>query len=289
MRTQSNHRVPFVQPERSLTPAYGFSFVLAVLVTLASAMGLIYANDLYPTEDLRQSFLANDVVSLLVGLPTLLSALWLAWRGKLVGLLLWPGALMYILYNYLAYIFAVPMNWYYLLLLALITVSAYTLIGLLASFNMHEIGQHIGGNVPVRFPAGLLIVFGLFFFVRVFVVIANFHADPAAVPASELVILPADFLIAPAWIIGGMLLWQRKPMGYAVGLGLLFQASMLFIGLIAILILQPFLTDAQFDPVSVLTVSIMGLICFFPFTMYLRGVRDHTKTRGESTTPPKGK
>jgi hypothetical protein len=84
--------------------------------------------------------------------------------------------------------------------------------------------------------------------------------------------LPADFLIAPAWIIGGILLWQRKPLGYVAGLGLLFQASMLFIGLIGILLLQPVLTGVPFDFVSAITVALMGLVCFIPFILYLRGI-----------------
>ena len=61
-------------------------------------------------------------------------------------------------------------------------------------------------------------------------------------------------------------------LGYVGGTGLLFQASMLFIGLIAVLILQPFFSDAPFLPVDVLVVFLMGLICFIPFALFVRGV-----------------
>ena len=56
------------------------------------------------------------------------------------------------------------------------------------------------------------------------------------------------------------------------GLGLLFQGSMLFIGLIIFLLLQPLLTTAPFVLVDVVVVFIMGLICFVPFALYVRGV-----------------
>jgi hypothetical protein len=56
------------------------------------------------------------------------------------------------------------------------------------------------------------------------------------------------------------------------GLGLLFQASMLFVGLIFLLLLQPFLTAAPFAPVDVIVVSILGLICFVPLGLFARGV-----------------
>lgn len=262
----------FIIGNGRLSIEHMLSLVIALLMTLASVLSLMNPDVIYPTNELRQSFFSNDVVNLVVGLPTLLGALWLAWRGKLVGLLLWPGALMYVLYNYLAYIFSMPASWYYLLLLAMIALSAYVLIGFMARLDVQNIGQHLARSVPDRFSGGLLIVFGGFVFLRVFFVIAASQADPSSVTTSELAILPADFLIAPAWIIGGILLWQRKPLGYVAGLGLLFQASMLFIGLIGILLLQPVLTGVPFDFVSAITVALMGLVCFIPFILYLRGI-----------------
>ena len=56
------------------------------------------------------------------------------------------------------------------------------------------------------------------------------------------------------------------------GLGLLFQSSMLFIGLIIFLLLQPFLTAAPFVLTDVVVIFIMGLICFIPFALFVRGV-----------------
>jgi hypothetical protein len=47
---------------------------------------------------------------------------------------------------------------------------------------------------------------------------------------------------------------------------------MLFIGLIMFLLLQPVLTDAPFVLVDIIVVFIMGLICFIPFGLFVRGV-----------------
>ena len=57
------------------------------------------------------------------------------------------------------------------------------------------------------------------------------------------------------------------------GLGLLFQASMLFIGLIIFLLLQPILTQAPLALVDIVVVFVMGLICFIPFGLFLRGAK----------------
>ena len=79
-------------------------------------------------------------------------------------------------------------------------------------------------------------------------------------------------MIIPAWIIGGALLWRRQALGYVAGAGLLFQASMLFVGLIIFLLLQPVLTDAPFAAANVAVVFVMGLVCFIPFLVFTRGV-----------------
>jgi hypothetical protein len=73
-------------------------------------------------------------------------------------------------------------------------------------------------------------------------------------------------------VVGGVLLWQRKPLGYVGGAGLLFQASTLFVGVIAFVLLQPLLTGAQFDLEAVIVLSAMALPCWILFAMFLRGI-----------------
>ena len=60
----------------------------------ASLAGVFFRLALIPGRGAaRRAFLANDLVNLLIGLPILLGSLELAKRGKLIGLLFWPGAL----------------------------------------------------------------------------------------------------------------------------------------------------------------------------------------------------
>jgi len=88
----------------------------------------------------------------------------------------------------------------------------------------------------------------------------------------ELAVHISDFVITLFWIIGGILLCRRKGLGYVVGPGLLFQASMLFVGLIVILFFQPMLTSTAFAPSSVVVISLLGLICFVPFALIAQGI-----------------
>lgn len=254
-----------------LSPIFTSSFVIAILTLTASAVGLQYNTLLYPTEELAQTFIANDVVNLLIGLPILLGSMYLTWRGKLIGLLCWTGALFFAFYNYTAYVFAMPLNWAFLLHLTLMTLSAYALIALVALIDGKAVQQRLSGSVPERFAGGVLVGLGLLFLLRVIGVMVGALTNGTALVETELAVNIADFLTTPAWVIGGILLWRRKMFGYVSGLGLLFQGSMLFVALIIFLLLQPLLTSAPFAFTDVLVIAIMGLVCFIPFGMFARG------------------
>jgi hypothetical protein len=246
--------------------------MIVILMAITSIAGLISRTFIYPTDELVQSFLPNDVVNLFIGLPILLGSMWLTWRGKLIGLLFWMGALFFVFYNYIGYIFAIPLSWAFLLHLILAVLSAYTLISLIASIEGESVHQKLKGAVPEKFAGGVLAGLGLLFMLRVIGVLAGAIFNGVDLPRTELAVNVADFFIAPAWIIGGIQLWRRQIFGYVTGLGLLFQGSMLFIALIIFLLLQPLLTSAPFAIVDVIVIFVMGLICFIPFWLFVRGV-----------------
>jgi hypothetical protein len=262
---------------RNLKLVYMLSLVVAIFMTVASAAGLLCQPRIYPTDELLQSFVPNDVVNLAIGVPILLGSMWLTRRGKLVGLLFWPGALFYVLYNYIAYLFGMPLNVLFLPYLTLVALSTYTMIGLVASIDGKVVQQRLSGVVPEKVAGGVLVGFGVAFFLRVIGAIVDALISETAIPATELSVLISDFLLAPAWVIGGVLLWQRKALGYVSGAGLLSQASMLFVGLIIFLLLQPLLTAAPFALADVIVVFILGLICFIPFGLFVRGVASKGK------------
>jgi len=267
------------QPRDTRLPTSGhlglitaLSLVIAMFMTAASVGGLVYRSALYPTEELLQSSVPTDVVNLLFGLPMLLGSMWLARRGKLIGLLLWPGALFFVLYTYTVYVLAVPLNAAFLLHLTLVTLSLYAILALAASIDGEAVRQRLAGAVPERLAGGILAALGALFFLRALAALVGAVTSRTPMAETDLALNAVDYLVAPALVIGGVLLWHRKAFGYVAGLGLLFQASMLFIGLIVVLILQPFLTAAEFALVDVVVVFVLGLICFVPFALFARGV-----------------
>ena len=256
----------------NLKPLYTLSLASALLMGVYSLAGLLFQSVVYPSEELRQFCVSNDLVNLLIGLPILLGSMAVARQGRLIGLLFWPGALFYNVYNYTAYTIATAFSLASLAYLALVVLSLYAMIRLLASINPAAVQQQLKGAVPERVIGGILAGFGILFFVFQLTTLLQALSGQTVISRSDLAMSITDLLITPTWVIGGILLWRRRAFGYLSGAGLLFQASMLFVGLLAFFILQPLVASIPFPMQDFVVVLVMGLVCFVPFGIFLRGV-----------------
>jgi hypothetical protein len=180
-----------------------------------------------------------------------------------------------------------PVNWAFLLHLSLAMLSVYTFIGLIANIDGKVVHQSLSGVVPEKLVGGVLAGMGLLFLVRVIGIVVNAIISRDLLARTELAVSISDFLITPAWIIVGVLLLRRREFGYVAGLGMLFQGSMLFMALIAFLLLQPFLANTPFAIADIVVIFALGLLCFIPFVLFVRGVmanNNHHRS-GEKSSP----
>jgi hypothetical protein len=258
---------------RELTVAYASSLIITLLVATTSVAGLLYGTTLYPTEEMLLLKVPTDLFTLVVGLPLLLGSMWLARRGKLVGLLCWPGVLLYVLYIYVSYTIGVPFNVLFLAYVVLVALSAYTIIGLVASIDAAAVRQRLGGAVPERSAGGILVGLAILFTLMNLAQIVTALRSPTPDYLLEFPVWIADCtVVAPAWLVGGLLLWQRKALGYVAGVGLLLLGSMLFVGVIFTLAFPAFYTASPVDVTAIVFILVTGLICFVPFALFGHGI-----------------
>jgi hypothetical protein len=145
-------------------------------------------------------------------------------------------------------------------------------VGVIAGVDGARVKEQINGRLPTKPGGGVLIGFGVLFMLRSLGEMGIALAAQTALPRPELGLLVADFLLAATLLVGGILLWRRQPLGYVSGVGLLFQASMLFVGLLGIMLLQPVLGGSAYPPGDFLVILVMGLVCFIPFALFVREV-----------------
>jgi hypothetical protein len=79
-------------------------------------------------------------------------------------------------------------------------------------------------------------------------------------------------VLAPAWLVGGLLLRRGDSLGYVAGTGMLLLGCMMFLGPVFALIFPAFYNDSPVDVTAIISMLVVGLICFIPFALFVRGV-----------------
>ncbi len=272
--SNSRNTLPLKQ---SLKGDYVLMFIILLLVAVASISGLLASRTLYPSEDLRNGFVITDIVNLLFVLPLLVSGYVLTRRRSLVGLVFWIGSLFVINYHYIAYASSRPMTLQFVLYVVLVGFTAWAIIRLIRRINLFEIKEQLADAIPVRLTAGVLILLGLLFLLRAGDILIKAFAAGTMLPPTEC----ADLLSSTIWIIGGVILWQKKAVGYVVGAGLILQASLLFVGLLIYFILQPIIANIPFPLEDFMVIFFMGWVCYIPLGLFLKGIITQSKRSNE--------
>lgn len=258
--------------KKSLFGDFRASQFIAILIVVSALVGLLFSERIYPTEDLYRSFAPNDVINLVIGLPVLLVALRLTRKGNLVGLLIWPGALLYMVYNYLIYLVGMPISLYSIVFLILVVGSSWVFVRVARNINGEDILAIMSGNVPEKFSGGLIMFFGIFFIGRVIGLVFEAVSAGNAIPMTEIGLHVADVLLSVFMVLGGVQLWRKQELGYVLGLGMLFQMSMLFLALIAVMALHPLFLGGVMPWGDILAVFLMGFVTFIPCVMFVLGI-----------------
>ncbi|HKZ86974.1 MAG TPA: hypothetical protein VJ793_25395 [Anaerolineae bacterium] len=165
-----------------------------------------------------------------------------------------------------------PFNTLFLAYLVLVTLSAYTQIGVVTSIDGAAVRQRLMGAVPARTAGSILAGIALLSAVRQIGVIVTALTSQTPVTTLEVAQWIADLAVGmPPLLVGGFLLWRREALGYVAGMGLLLVGSMLFIGLIPVMVFQALASASPIDGVGIVIVLVMGSICFIPFALFVRG------------------
>ena len=199
--------------KHGLAREYAVSVAIAALMFLASIAGIVCREVFYPIDELSAGFVATDVLNLAVGLPILVVSMWLTRKGHLVGLLCWPGALLYVLYIYVSYL-ALPMRVLLIPHMLLIALSTYSVIAVIVNINGDAVRQQIREAVPVKTTGYILTSIAVSVIAYQIVSIATSLINKTPPDEMKLVQWIDDLVIGcPAILGGGYLLlpiWKRN-------------------------------------------------------------------------------
>ena len=179
-----------------------------------NARGLYY----WDTVSSASQMQANDLVTLVLGLPLLALSFWLTLRGSLRGRILLAGTLGFILYTYITMAFGAHYNALFLVYVALLSLSLFSFVLVMMSFDIESLPLHFSDQLPRGWIAGLLFFAAAFLSLAWLGRIAATFA-PDAIPSLEnttsMFIQVMDLgIIVPVCLLSGILLLRRHPWGY---------------------------------------------------------------------------
>lgn len=213
------HR-PLLRAGPRLTAATVLTAALLVLMVVQSVLGLL-VDGLYPEQAWAvAAFRGNDLVTLVLVVPLLATAAVLSRRRpSTASVAVWLGLLFYGVYNYAYYAFGGAFSDVFLLHVGALATSAYALLLLGTSIDADVVALGVRGGAWARVVAAFTTVVGVAL-VGAWGTLSVRYALTGALPedvmppeAVHLVYAIDLAVLAPAFLVAGVLLWLRIPWG----------------------------------------------------------------------------
>ena len=213
-----------LRPGPRLTTAWVLSCVVLVLMATSSAVGLL-VEGIYPEETWAVAALrGNDLVTLVLVVPVLALALAASrLRPSSASVLVWLGMLLYGLYNFAYYSFGAAFNDLFLLHVAAYSLSGIAMVLLGTSIDAEVAARGVVGGIRAKVVAVFTLGVGIALLgawgamsVRVSLtgeLPAGGHATGGGPPRLR----HRHGILAPMFVIAGVLLWRAAPWGAVMG------------------------------------------------------------------------
>jgi len=209
-----------LRPGPRLTAAWALSAVLLLLMVVQAVLGLADPG-LYPEQPWAvAAFRGNDLVTLLLAAPVLAVAMAASRRHESsASVLVWLGMLHYGVYNYAYYSFGAAFSSAFLLHVAALVASIGGLLMLATSLDAQRAARGVAGGTRARVVAAFTTVVGAALIAvwgglsLRFAITGDLPANVMPPSAVHLVYAIDLSLLAPVFVVAGVLLWRREPWG----------------------------------------------------------------------------
>ncbi|MDR7238240.1 hypothetical protein [Neobacillus drentensis] len=240
----------------------------------------IYGKGLYKHDSVSMAAqaIAQDYVTLFLGVPLLLFSLYLSRKGRLKGYLLLTGTLGYFLYTYASYSFLSMYNSMFLVYVILMSASFFAFTLEMISFEIAKLPLFFKEKLPVKLIGGFLLfasfVFGMMWLAKIVQPFINHSPTEGIEHYTTLVIQALDLgFIVPVGIIAGILLIMRKPFGYLLASVIIIKDITLLTALSAMIFLQ-IRAGVEVSSTIVILILLLNIVVIYLMFLILKNVKE---------------
>jgi len=244
----------------------------------------IYGKGLYQYDSISvaSQAVAQDIVTLFLGVPLLILSLYLFRKGSLKGKLLLAGTIAYFLYTYTSYSFFSMFNRFFLIDVILMSTSFFAFVLTMMSFDINNLSAYFSEKLPVKFVGGLLIfigsVFGLMWLGTVAPSIMSGTTPTGLEHYTTLVIQAMDLgFVVPTAFLAGILLIKRKPFGYLLSSIVTVKAITMLTALTAMVINQ-MLAGVEVNFAVLILIPVLNIIIIYSLYLIMKNIKEPKNT-----------
>ena len=184
---------------------------------------------------------AQDIVTLVIGIPFLIFSFILANRKSIKGKLLLTGIIGYFLYTYASYSFLAMYNKFFLIYVTLMSVSFFAFVLNITSGELKGLKSHFNKKLPRKFNG----IFDIFMGVCICLlwlgmIVPTIGKAPSFIEHYTTLPIQAMDLgfIVPTAILSGILLIKNKSLGYLLTSVIVIKGVTLLLAVVMMVIFQ---------------------------------------------------
>lgn len=243
----------------------------------------IYGSGLYQNNSISlvSQGIAQDIITIVLGVPLLVLSLYLFRKGLVKGNLLLSGTLCYFLYTYVSYTFLWMYNPMFLIYVILMSTCFFAFVLTMMCFDMDRFSTYFNEKMPVKFFSGFL-----FFLATVLLImwlgiiispLINNTFPVALEHYTTLVIQAMDLaFVVPTAILAGVLLLKRKAYGYLLASIITIKGLSMSTVIMAMLISQ-ILAGLEIGLAVIVVFAIINLLMIYFMILIMKNIKEPTK------------
>jgi len=250
--------------------------------TLHGETVTIHGRGLYKFDSVSvvSQAIAQDVVTLVVGIPLLVVSIILYRKNALRGKLLLAGTLGYFLYTYASYAFLAAYNSLFLIYITLFSLSLFAFVLSLMSIDVGRLPERFSARLPRRFLSVSLFLVGAFLLFawlgRIAPTILNDSSPFGLESYTTLVIQVLDLgLVVPLAFLSGILLLKKRPFGYLFASVALVKGFTMGTAVTAMVVGQ-LLAGVHTSPVEIIMFPALALFLIVATILLLKNVSENS-------------
>jgi hypothetical protein len=216
---------------------YALSGALAFVAALSAGFSFFLPRVLTGAEVGNGNLRGTALVMLLLGVPTLLTAMVGTARGSTRWLVVWLGTLGYLLYQAVLFCFATPLNVLFLCYVAYLGLAVWSIVTLFPAVDQRAFGSRLSVGMPSRSVAAFALAIAVMNAAAWFAAIvpALLGSDPASLmKGTGLLTNPVYVQDLAVWLplltVAAVACWHQRVWGLLVTGAMLVMLTLEGIG-----------------------------------------------------------